>query len=358
VFRLTVRPGSSTPSPGAKGRRPDPRVRRRDKIEFSKKTNLALWTAAWVVSLLAHPLTSTAQTRPPAHSAAKTKSTPPALWQSCSPGTALRLNAPKISQGNLLQLDVKSDSPLIGLKGQAAAREVPFWPSNTSTATTKTAPYLYHSVIGIDLQQNPGSYEVSIEATPAAGAPLTCQAEFQVTDGHYKVESLKVAPKFVEPSPEDLKLAQEQGARLRAMFATATPEKLWQGKFRMPIPGATSFKNFGSRRVLNGEPSSPHSGVDVGAVAGTPIHATQRGRVVLAEPFYFSGNTVVLDHGLGIYTLYGHMQSMSVTVGDTVEAFQVIGLVGSTGRVTGPHLHWGLSISGAKVNALDLLSLR
>jgi murein DD-endopeptidase MepM/ murein hydrolase activator NlpD len=254
---------------------------------------------------------------------------------------------------------VKSDSPLTNLKGQAATRALNFWPSNIPTSASKTAaPHLYQSVIGVDLDQAPGSYDVSLEATPATGAPLTCQAKFEVTAGHYKVESLKVAPKFVEPDPEDLKLAQEQGARLRAIFATVTPEKIWQGKFRMPISGATSFKNFGSRRVLNGEPSSPHSGVDVGAVAGTPIHATQRGRVVLAEPLYFSGNTVVLDHGLGIYTLYGHMQSMSVKVGDTVEPSQVIGLVGSTGRVTGPHLHWGLDISGAKVNALGLLSLR
>jgi murein DD-endopeptidase MepM/ murein hydrolase activator NlpD len=253
---------------------------------------------------------------------------------------------------------VKSDSPLSGLKAEAATRQLFFWPATTNPGATKTAGYLYQSVIGIDLQQDPGSYSVSLEATPANGAPLTCQAKFEVTDGHYKVESLKVAPKFVEPAPEDLKLAQDQGARLRAIFATVTPEKLWQGKFRMPIAGATSFKNFGSRRVLNGEPSSPHSGVDVGAVAGTPIHATQRGHVVLAEPLYFSGNTVVLDHGLGIYTLYGHLQSMSVKVGDTIAPSQVIGLVGATGRVTGPHLHWGLSISGAKVNALDLISLR
>jgi murein DD-endopeptidase MepM/ murein hydrolase activator NlpD len=249
---------------------------------------------------------------------------------------------------------LKSDSPLTNLQGEAATRKLSFWPSTT----TANAAHIYQSLIGIDLDQKPGSYDLSIQATQTAdNSPLACRANFEVTEGHYKVESLKVAPKFVEPSPEDLKLAQDQGARLRAIYAAITPEKLWQGKFRMPIQGATSFKNFGSRRVLNGEPSSPHSGVDVGAVAGTPIHATQRARVVLAEPLYFSGNTVVLDHGLGIYTLYGHMQSMSVKVGDTVEAGEVIGLVGSTGRVTGPHLHWGLSISGAMVNALDLLSL-
>ncbi len=311
-----------------------------------------------MVSILAHSIPSTAQRKPAAHSSSTAKSKPLPAWQPCGASAVFRLSAPQVSQGNLLQLEVKSDSPLTDLKGQAASRDLSFWPLNSPTGATKAAVYLYQSVIGIDLQQNPGSYDLSLQAAPAGAAPLSCQTKFDVTDGHYKVESLKVAPKFVEPAPEDLKLAQDQGARLRAIFATVTPEKLWQGKFRMPIQGATSFKNFGSRRILNGEPSSPHSGVDVGAVAGTPIHATQRGRVVLAEPLYFSGNTVVLDHGLGIYTLYGHMRSMSAKVGDTVEAGQVIGQVGSTGRVTGPHLHWGLDISGAKVNALDLLSLR
>lgn len=315
----------------------------------------ALWTAASLAAVLIHPLPTPAQQTHTAHSRTNPTPKPPTPWQPCGTAASLRLSAPQASQGTLLQLEIKSDSPLSSLKGHSATRELSFWPSaNPSSAT----PHIYQSLIGIDLEQKPGPYDVSLEATQPDGSPLACQANFEVTAGHYKVESLKVAPKFVEPSPEDLKLAQDQGVRLRAIFATVTPEKLWQGKFRMPIQGATSFKNFGSRRILNGEPSSPHSGVDVGAVAGTPIRATQRARVVLAEPLYFSGNTVVLDHGLGIYTLYGHMQSMSVKVGDTVEAAQVIGLVGSTGRVTGPHLHWGLSISGAKVNALDLLSLR
>ena len=308
-----------------------------------------------LLATLLHPTPSPAQRKP--SPAAKPKLAVP--WQPCAPGAAIRLSAAQISQGNLLQLELKSDSPLSGPQGEAATRKLSFWPSAASANTSANSPHIYQSLIGIDLDQKPGPYDLSIEATQTAdSSPLACQANFEVTSGHYKVESLKVAPKFVEPSPEDLKLAQDQGARLRAIYATITPEKLWHGKFRMPIQGATSFKNFGSRRVLNGEPSSPHSGVDVGAVAGTPIHATQRARVVLAEPLYFSGNTVVLDHGLGIYTLYGHMESMSVKVGDTVAAGQVIGLVGSTGRVTGPHLHWGLSISGAKVNALDLLSLR
>jgi murein DD-endopeptidase MepM/ murein hydrolase activator NlpD len=320
---------------------------------------LAGVAALTTASVLATPAPPAAQQTRHARSSTAAKSQPAIPWQSCGAGSALRLSGLRRSQGALLPLEVKSDSPLNDLKGEAANRALSFWPSATSANAPASAPHIYQSLIGIDLDQKPGSYDLSVEATQTAGgSPLACQAKFEVTDGHYKVERLNVAPKFVEPTPEDLKLAQDQTARLRAIFATVTPEKLWQGKFRMPIQGATSFKNFGTRRVLNGEPSSPHTGVDVGAVRGTPIHATQRGRVVLAEPLYFSGNTVVLDHGLGIYTLYGHMESMPVKVGDTVETGQIIGKVGSTGRVTGPHLHWGLSISGARVNALDLLNLK
>jgi murein DD-endopeptidase MepM/ murein hydrolase activator NlpD len=132
---------------------------------------------------------------------------------------------------------------------------------------------------------------------------------------------------------------------------------LWQGKFRIPLDGVTTGGNFGKRRVLNGTPSSPHTGVDMPALTGTPVHAAQRGRVVLAEELYFSGNTVLIDHGLGVYTLYGHFSETDAKPGDMVEAGTIIGKVGATGRVTGPHLHWGLTINRARVNALSLTSI-
>jgi murein DD-endopeptidase MepM/ murein hydrolase activator NlpD len=161
----------------------------------------------------------------------------------------------------------------------------------------------------------------------------------------------------VEPSPEQLKRAEEERQRLRAIFDQMVPERLWQGKFRVPLDGVTTGGNFGRRRILNGEPGSPHSGVDFPATSGTPVHAAQRGRVMLAEELFFSGNTVVLDHGLGIYTFYGHLSAMEVKVGDVVEAGAVIGNVGATGRVTGPHLHWGLTVARARVNPLEIVTL-
>ncbi len=123
----------------------------------------------------------------------------------------------------------------------------------------------------------------------------------------------------------------------------------------MPLKGVTTGGNFGRRRVLNGEARSPHAGVDFPAATGTPVYAAQSGRVVLAENLYYSGNTVVIDHGYGIYTLYAHLSEIAVKAGDPVEASAEIGKVGATGRVTGPHLHWGLTIDHARVNALQIV---
>ena len=111
---------------------------------------------------------------------------------------------------------------------------------------------------------------------------------------------------------------------------------------------------FGRRRIVNNQPRSPHSGVDLKATTGTPIKAANAGKVVLAEDLYFSGNTVVLDHGFGLYTFYAHCSTMSVNPGDTVTRGQVIAEVGATGRVTGPHLHWACRVNEARVNPLEL----
>jgi murein DD-endopeptidase MepM/ murein hydrolase activator NlpD len=173
--------------------------------------------------------------------------------------------------------------------------------------------------------------------------------------GKFTTERLKVAPNFVEPNPEQLARAEEDRAKLRVIFATVTPEKLWTGRFRIPLDGVKSGGNFGKRRVLNGTASSPHTGVDFPAATGTPVHAAQRGRVVLAEPLYFSGNTVLVDHGWGVYTLYGHFSEIDVKAGDMVETGALLGKVGATGRVTGPHLHWGLTIDQARVNAMAIV---
>ncbi len=281
---------------------------------------------------------------------------PARAWvkQQCSQGVELRLTSVDPRQGSLQLVEVTSAVPLGDVTGQWDDNEVPFWKHET---TANKDLDTRRALLGIDLDHatGPGNFTISLKTT--GGESSTCTVNLTVKPGHFAIEALKVAPQFVEPNPEQLARAQAEQKHLRQIYATLTPEKLWSGKFCIPIRGATTGGNFGKRRVLNGEPSSPHSGVDIAAPAGTAIHAAQRGRVVLAEPLYFSGNTVVVDHGLGVYTLYAHLSAFDTKVGDTLEAGQILGKVGDTGRVTGPHLHWGLTVNRARVNAPDILKL-
>jgi murein DD-endopeptidase MepM/ murein hydrolase activator NlpD len=210
--------------------------------------------------------------------------------------------------------------------------------------------------VAIDLDKPVGNYPVDVRTKPAADAPVTCQLTVHVIAGKFATENLHVDNKFVAPDPEQLARAKSEQQKLREIYATVSPQKLWQGRFRVPLDGVTKGANFGRRRVLNGQPGSPHGGVDLPATTGTPVHASQTGRVVLAEPLFFAGNTVIIDHGLGIYTLYCHLSEIDAKVGDRIAAGAVLGKVGATGRVTGPHLHWGLSVDRSRVNALQIVT--
>jgi murein DD-endopeptidase MepM/ murein hydrolase activator NlpD len=271
----------------------------------------------------------------------------------CGDGVRLQLSSPESSQGGLLEVQVDSGSPLAELKAEWAGHALPFWTEDRNDGNDD----VHHALLGVDLERPAGTYELKLAGQLAGGQALSCSAAVSVKAGHFAIERLRVAQQFVEPNPKELERAKGETQRLREIYASVTPERLWRGKFRLPLDSVASARNFGRRRVLNGQPGSPHSGVDIPAVTGTPVHATQRGRVVLAEPLYFSGNTVVLDHGLGLYTLYGHLDSIAVAVGDLVEAGALLGTVGATGRVTGPHLHWGLVVNEARVDPLRLVAL-
>jgi murein DD-endopeptidase MepM/ murein hydrolase activator NlpD len=268
----------------------------------------------------------------------------------CTPGATLRLSAPESSQGSLLLIEVKSAKPLAEVQGDWDGRSVPFWREVSSEAQRK-------GLVGADLEKAPGEYELRVTGQTANGEKISCSARVRVRKGRFATEKLQVEQQFVEPSPEQIKRADEERQKLRDIFDRVTPERLWDGKFRIPLDGATTGSNFGRRRILNGNPGSPHSGVDLPGKTGTSVHVAQRGRVVLAEELFFAGNTVVVDHGLGIYTLYGHLSEIDAKVGDDLEAGAVLGKVGATGRVTGPHLHWGLTVEKARVNPLQLVTL-
>jgi murein DD-endopeptidase MepM/ murein hydrolase activator NlpD len=268
----------------------------------------------------------------------------------CTARTTLRLSAPESSQGSLLLIDLKSTKPLAEMQGEWGGRSVPLWSENASENQRK-------GLLAVDLEKAPGEYELKITGQTAGGEKIICNAMITVRKGQFATEKLQVGKQFVEPSPEQIKRADEERQKLRDIFDRVTPERLWDGKFRIPLDGVTTGSNFGKRRILNGNPGSPHGGADLPGATGTPVHAAQRGRVVLAEELFFAGNTVVVDHGLGIYTFYGHLSEIDVKVGDALEAGVVLGKVGATGRVTGPHLHWGLTVERARVNPLQLVKL-
>lgn len=284
----------------------------------------------------------------------------------CGQGVQLRLSSGEASQGSLLLAEVRSAQPVTGIKAEWNKQQVEFWQETEQPPPAEKGPAkgfagarheAWRGLLGVDLEQTAGRYELTLQAQVQGGSEAYCKASVMVEQGRFATEKLSVGKQFVEPNPEQVARANAEHKRLKAIFDQVTPERLWQGPFRLPLDGVAVGGNFGKRRVLNGQPGSPHGGVDFPAATGTLIHAAQRGRVVLAEPLYFSGNTVVVDHGLGIYTFYGHLVSIDAPAGTLVETGAVLGKVGATGRVTGPHLHWGLTVNRARVNPLQIVAL-
>jgi len=162
---------------------------------------------------------------------------------------------------------------------------------------------------------------------------------------------------MAELDPETERRAVNEIERLRTLYRMTSGERLWHGAWQRPVPGDAPGTGFGARRVINGQPRAPHSGIDFGAAVGTPVAAANRGRVALVGEFFFPGRLVILDHGLGLYTLYFHLDTIAVTEGELVERGQTLGTVGMTGRVTGPHLHFGAQVGAARVDPAVLLGL-
>jgi murein DD-endopeptidase MepM/ murein hydrolase activator NlpD len=168
--------------------------------------------------------------------------------------------------------------------------------------------------------------------------------------------TLTVDDAFVNPPASVQARIAEEAARLAKIWKESSPDRLWTEPFSPPVSESPNSA-FGSRSVFNGEARSPHSGADFPSLAGAPVRSPNAGRVVLAGDLYFSGNTVILDHGLGLYSLFAHFSAIDVKEGDTVALGQTIGKVGATGRVTGPHLHWAIRLGGARVDPMSLLSV-
>ncbi|MGE3707707.1 MAG: M23 family metallopeptidase [Vicinamibacterales bacterium] len=211
------------------------------------------------------------------------------------------------------------------------------------------------ALVGIDLDVRPGAVTAIVTADTAAG-PISTSVPIVVRRKAFPTRRLRVNPALVDPPPEALARIKAEVARVRDIYGAPAPTALWQLPFVRPVADPANSR-FGSRSIFNGRRGSPHAGADFLSATGTPIRAPSGGRVRLAADQYFSGNTVILDHGLGLFSIFAHLSAFEVAEGDMVAPGQVIGRVGATGRVTGPHLHWGVRASGARVDPLSLLSV-
>jgi murein DD-endopeptidase MepM/ murein hydrolase activator NlpD len=261
-------------------------------------------------------------------------------------GLTLATNARAVPPGGVVLLTVRASQPLSELKGQAFGRPIWFWPDEAHTA--------WQGLIASGLNAKPGPYTVTANGKGNKGE-ATATFSLRVESKQFETRRLKVDPSFVNPPESEGPRIAREVKLMAEVFAHITPERLWHGPFEVPVPG-TATSSFGRLSVLNGESRGRHQGADFRAATGTPVHAPNGGRVALASDLYFSGNTVIIDHGLGMFSLLAHFSRISVEIGSTVARGDVLGESGATGRVTGPHLHWALRLGDASVDPLALVA--
>ena len=268
------------------------------------------------------------------------------IQQGASPQTPVPITVaatPKSARpGDLVVLTIVIPAPAESVQVRVFDRDVP------AIRIDKTT---FSVLVGIDLAVVPGTYRIAIES----GATRT-RFPLLVTARKFATRTLNVDPAFVNPPPSAVPRIEREAKELQRIWQMSTSPKLWDGAFMAPVPQPANSA-FGTRTILNGEPRSPHGGADFGSPAGTPIKAPNAGRVVLADSLYYTGNTLVIDHGLGLFSLFAHLSEINARAEDLVKTGDVVGTVGATGRATGPHLHWSVRINGARVDPVSLLDV-
>ena len=253
-----------------------------------------------------------------------------------------------VQPGEVVVIEVRPSEPPVSIRATAFGHGVRFFLSESDGA--------WQGLVGIDLQTSPGEYPVALRATTGDGRTVHRTYTLTVEPKEFPTRRLSVSPSFVNPPPEVLDRIQREAREVAAIFREASADRQWRGAFLPPVPG-DSTSSFGRRSVFNGEARSPHSGTDFRASEGAPVAAPNAGTVVVGDNRYFSGNVVILDHGWGLYSYFAHLSAVDVEAGDVVTQGHVVGKVGATGRVTGPHLHWTVRLNDARVDPLSLMAL-
>lgn len=249
--------------------------------------------------------------------------------------------------GDVAWLYLRGASDTATIEGAVAGHPVHFFPYAGGFA----------ALVGLDLETKPGAHAWRFAILEAGREPIAVKGSIRIKPRQFPVQRLTLPRGQVDLDPETERRAVAEGDRLKTLYRTITPERLWHGRFVRPVAGTDPPTGFGSRRILNGQPRMPHAGVDFSAPRGAAVVATNAGRVALVADYFFPGRLVAIDHGLGLYTLYFHLDAVAVKQDDRVDRGQPIGTVGATGRATGPHLHFGAQLGPARIDPVALLAL-
>ncbi len=263
------------------------------------------------------------------------------------PGLGVRIAPEAPRQGDVVIVSVDGAAGAREVSGRLGDRALSFFPHGNGQA----------AVVGIDLETPAGRIPWRLDLVDAGGASRHAAGVVTIRARQFPVQRLTLPKQQVDLDRETAERAQAEAARLTSVYDALTPERLWRGRFVRPVGGESEGTGFGARRIINGQPRRPHAGLDYSMARGTPVVAVNRGRVALVGDFFFPGRLVVLDHGLGLYTLYMHLDHTDVAEGAVVERGDTLGGVGATGRATGPHLHFAVQVGRARVDPQSLLGV-
>jgi murein DD-endopeptidase MepM/ murein hydrolase activator NlpD len=282
---------------------------------------------------------------PAAAHVASARQAPAKSPDGAAPTLDVALTARALAPGEVVRVDVSAPMQLKSVQVTAFDR---------TAACTLMANGAWRTILGVDLDVAPGAHTMTVDAVSTDDVRLSRAETLTIAEKEFPTRQLRVNPRFVTPPRAVQARIVREAARLQAIFDGVSPAVPWSRPFGLPIDGAL-VSGFGVRSVFNGEPRAPHSGADFASPSGTPVHSPGAGIVALSSSLYFTGGTIVIDHGQGLYSLFAHLSQRQVREHAAVDKGQVIGRVGKTGRVTGPHLHWTVRLAGARVDPLSLV---
>jgi murein DD-endopeptidase MepM/ murein hydrolase activator NlpD len=263
-----------------------------------------------------------------------------------APPIGVDVRSRAVRPGEILAITIGTAQPARSVAATLGDRQVALWRVSSRT---------WRGVIGLDVEQAPGPLVLAVTAQAETGATITVSRTLIVVPANFPERRLTVPPRFVDPPPEARPRIEREAVALHAIYDRPPSDRRPEG-FVAPVPHRRSSP-FGSRSIFNGQARDRHSGLDFASPAGAVVHAPAAGRVALVDDLYFTGNTVVLDHGAGVYSILAHMQRTFVRVGEDVPRGARLGTVGATGRATAPHLHWSVRVGGARVDPASVLDV-